>query len=503
VGGGGSALSVNTSGAVSVVSDAVTIAAGAIGQTEIATSGVASAEIADGTIVGADIAAGAIGQTEIATSGVASAEIADGTIVAADIAADTIGAGQIATSGVGNAEIADNAVTSAKIAESTIGAGDLGANSVGDEELFNGGTWNISSSLVLDGSNLRVGAGGAVNQAAGDNDLYVEADLEVDGTLYFGAGGTYQLRPDNTPSALLGLTRVGNLESNNGSAVDVFLTMTQWAGTTSKRVRFSSGTATAANTFVSFDGGTGNVNARGSFNTTASPDVAEYIQAAKDVEAYDLVSISEKQGEVEGIWGERVMVEKAARPYDHRIIGVIADGGSAMNIGAGYRDMDDNVKGGAKPLAIAGRVPVKFSLENGPVRKGDALTSSSKPGYAMKATEAGPTVGIALEDFDGSKGDLGKVLCYINVSERNLSDGMAKLLEENRGLRADLAQLKAQLAGLLVKPGSVRHASGAAEDEKLEAFKVRFLRLEERLRELEKSEQKEHGPRRTKAEGAR
>jgi hypothetical protein len=52
------------------------------------------------------------------------------------------------------------------------------------------------------------------------------------------------------------------------------------------------------------------------------------------------------------------------------------------------------------PIALVGRVPVKISTENGAIHSGDYLTSSSIPGYAMKATMAGRVLGTALEDFD-------------------------------------------------------------------------------------------------------
>lgn len=38
-----------------------------------------------------------------------------------------------------------------------------------------------------------------------------------------------------------------------------------------------------------------------------------------------------------------------------------------------------------RPVAVAGRVPVKATMENEAIRRGDALSPASKPGYAMKA----------------------------------------------------------------------------------------------------------------------
>ncbi len=46
------------------------------------------------------------------------------------------------------------------------------------------------------------------------------------------------------------------------------------------------------------------------------------------------------------------------------------------------------------PVAITGIVPCKVSTENGPIKRGDLLTTSSTPGYAMKASD--PKVGTIL-----------------------------------------------------------------------------------------------------------
>jgi len=57
-----------------------------------------------------------------------------------------------------------------------------------------------------------------------------------------------------------------------------------------------------------------------------------------------------------------------------------------------------------RPIALAGRVPVKVDASFGAIKAGDRLTSSSTPGHAMVQTEAGPTIGIALEDFSQGQG---------------------------------------------------------------------------------------------------
>jgi hypothetical protein len=54
------------------------------------------------------------------------------------------------------------------------------------------------------------------------------------------------------------------------------------------------------------------------------------------------------------------------------------------------------------PVALAGRVPVKVSGQNGPIELGDRVTPSSTPGVGMRANEGDLVVGIALEPFDGN-----------------------------------------------------------------------------------------------------
>jgi hypothetical protein len=67
------------------------------------------------------------------------------------------------------------------------------------------------------------------------------------------------------------------------------------------------------------------------------------------------------------------------------------------------------VEPGERPLlALLGRVPVKATTENGPVRPGDLLTSASKPGYAMRCENIhrceGAIIGKALEALDEGEG---------------------------------------------------------------------------------------------------
>lgn len=64
------------------------------------------------------------------------------------------------------------------------------------------------------------------------------------------------------------------------------------------------------------------------------------------------------------------------------------------------------------PIALAGRVPTKVSSMNGAIKVGDALAPSTIPGTAVKATKAGPIVGLALEAYDAAT--VGKIEVFVN-----------------------------------------------------------------------------------------
>jgi hypothetical protein len=56
------------------------------------------------------------------------------------------------------------------------------------------------------------------------------------------------------------------------------------------------------------------------------------------------------------------------------------------------------------PVKTAGMTYVRFTDKNGKIKKGDPVTSSNIPGVAMKATDSGMILGVALEDANDSSG---------------------------------------------------------------------------------------------------
>jgi len=129
----------------------------------------------------------------------------------------------------------------------------------------------------------------------------------------------------------------------------------------------------------------------GSVTTIANADYSEYMPAKDDVEWADVVSLSSEPNPNEDDKISRFLLEKSTQPHDDEAIGVISSFAG-----------EEKPYGFYQPVSLVGRVPVKVSLENGSIEIGDHLTSSSIPGTAMRASEPGRVVGLALESFDGT-----------------------------------------------------------------------------------------------------
>ncbi|HSW97644.1 MAG TPA: site-specific integrase [Candidatus Saccharimonadales bacterium] len=148
-------------------------------------------------------------------------------------------------------------------------------------------------------------------------------------------------------------------------------------------------------------------------NTTVqSADLAENYIASDKLEPGDIIIPENK--------GNNLGVVKSTSQYQSQVIGVLSTKpGVVLNSDA----ETDSAHPYKYPIAISGRVPVKVSIANGVVKTGDLLTSSVIPGVAMKATEAGPIIGKALEDFSSEKPGL--VMAYISITFGNPSISLA------------------------------------------------------------------------------
>jgi hypothetical protein len=87
--------------------------------------------------------------------------------------------------------------------------------------------------------------------------------------------------------------------------------------------------------------------------------------------------------------------------YDTKVAGVVS-GAGGLQAGMTLAEVD------GLPIALAGRVYVKADASSAPIQPGDLLTSSSLPGFAMKATDrglaAGAVIGKAMSGLDSGTG---------------------------------------------------------------------------------------------------
>jgi hypothetical protein len=103
----------------------------------------------------------------------------------------------------------------------------------------------------------------------------------------------------------------------------------------------------------------------------------------------------------------------ATAPYERRVAGVVSGAGG---VAPGIRMGQEGRLAGDLPVAIAGRVYVRATDENGAIHPGDLLTTSSRAGYAMRATDPARLTGAILGKAAGAlEGGEGLVLTLVNL----------------------------------------------------------------------------------------
>jgi site-specific recombinase XerD len=140
--------------------------------------------------------------------------------------------------------------------------------------------------------------------------------------------------------------------------------------------------------------------------TVQAADLAENYISAQQLEPGDIV--------IPESLGNSLAIVKSTAAYQPQVIGIVSTKpGFTLNSDAKGDAEHPNIY----PLALQGRVPVKVTTENGPIKAGDPLTSSSIPGVAMKATQPGQIIAKALEDYSNTDPHaIGKVMSFVNIS---------------------------------------------------------------------------------------
>ena len=260
-------------------------------------------------------------------------------------------------------------------------------------------------------------AGGAGDNGIGGNGVAFGGN---GGASYWGGGG----RGANTTGADGNDGAVGNAGEAYGSG---------------------GGGSAVTDTASGPDGGAGAGGVVVVFSYTGpGADLAEWYETRGGVEPGDVVAINsdslEYQSDAGGL--EKTAVLEKAGPGS-KAVGVV----STMP----FQVMGGEILGSAreaKPIALAGRVPVKVSDENGKIKAGDRLTVSSAPGVAMRAAKAGLTLGSALEDSNCVAGIVCKVLVLVNTSYSN--GIMLKEYLKNDGVDLDAISDGADIGRILL-----------------------------------------------------
>lgn len=100
----------------------------------------------------------------------------------------------------------------------------------------------------------------------------------------------------------------------------------------------------------------------------------------------------------------------ARDPFDMSMYGVAATS-SVISI----TDPSLNAENPTQVVSF-GEALVKVSSANGPIKKGDFVTSTSTPGVGAKADKTGYVIGMALEDYANSDSKaIGKILVQVDI----------------------------------------------------------------------------------------
>ncbi len=92
-----------------------------------------------------------------------------------------------------------------------------------------------------------------------------------------------------------------------------------------------------------------------------------------------------------------------------------------------------NLDGSGKPIVTSGNATVNVTNINGPIKKGDFITSSEIPGKGQKATKTGYVIGLATTDFNEAES------AKINYRGKQLSSGQISV-----SLKVEFAEVNRQ-----------------------------------------------------------
>jgi len=108
-------------------------------------------------------------------------------------------------------------------------------------------------------------------------------------------------------------------------------------------------------------------------------------------------------------------VKKCSLEDKNNMVGIVSTNPGFLLGGGDFSNPSQTL--GSVKVALAGRVPVKVSSENGNISAGDKLTISNTSGVAAKALGDSPIVAVAMESFSGSSP--GNIVAFVNIGWQN------------------------------------------------------------------------------------
>ncbi|HEU5289608.1 MAG TPA: hypothetical protein VFU05_03125 [Cyclobacteriaceae bacterium] len=282
----------------------------------------------------------------------------------------------------------------------------LYANTIGTGPAFRGET--ATGFTVMQAAHTGVTGGAGQFEITNTGNSMAALDVSTVGT-----GAAIMAKNEGTGNGFAGLfinTNSGNTYpgvqievAGNGSNA-MYINHT---GASGNFVTYTNGGVPAArigkNGIGYFNGGT----------QSSGADVAELfdVEGAKsEYEPGDVLVISESTDRT---------VEKSSTPVSTKIAGVYA---TKPGVVLTERELEANTDD-LVPMGVVGVIPTKVCLENGPIKRGDLLVTSSIKGHAMKAKPVvingfeiyptGTILGKALENFES--GDTGLIKVLVNV----------------------------------------------------------------------------------------
>jgi hypothetical protein len=272
-------------------------------------------------------------------------------------------------------------------------------NAAGTTYATGGNTYNVVPITTAHGSNsiVKTGSNGEIDAAQ----LQISGNKAISlasGNLYFTTNAGYDFMAASSTGSAVTTTFYGTVDTSGGTLKTTAITTGAYntTGSLTGTWQLASSSVLDLNTFsttlkaynITTDGTeTGQGTIQGIWSLTGASklqatyaDLAEWYTADKEYEPGTVV-----------VFGGEAEVTTTVVINDTRCAGVVTTDPAYV--------MNSELTGTRACLALAGRVPCKVV---GRVKKGDMLTTSATPGYAVKALNPtlGAIIGKALEDKD-------------------------------------------------------------------------------------------------------